>query len=139
MDAAYGGGLVRRRGLEPPRLVSTCTSSMLVYQFQHRRAKCDYTGAGILEDVESSYKPLEGLVRYGTRGSIRIDGIVRSTSGQNLAIVDLKFGNAVLSALRAAQIRDALPKELQGLPIIGLGPGGWYDLSPSLTTGQLSQ
>jgi hypothetical protein len=60
-------------------------------------------------------------VAFGTKGSIRVDGILYDKRGNPIAIYDLKTGNATLSNARIKRLKKALPKDLKELPIIQIG------------------
>jgi hypothetical protein len=47
---------------------------------------------------------MEG-VRYGSKGSIRTDVVLRNDSGEVIAIYDVKTGNAYLDAARVRELR----------------------------------
>jgi hypothetical protein len=68
--------------------------------------------------VEQSFDP-EGEVRYGKDGSIRTDVIQRNSSGNIIAIYDLKTGDAIIRPSRAAELR-AMTRAGPDVPVIEL-------------------
>jgi RHS repeat-associated protein len=57
------------------------------------------------------------LVKYGTRGSVRVD-VLEGTEEAPRAIYDLKTGTAKLTAKQIEKIRKHLPKGHQDIPIL---------------------
>jgi hypothetical protein len=71
------------------------------------KAEVDAMGNGTLE-AEQSFRPGEGVVRYGARGSVRADVVQRDAQGNVAAVYDLKTGRAMLTPARVQQIREAI-------------------------------
>ena len=57
------------------------------------------------------------VVKSGTKGSIRIDALIKGSNGKPLGIFDLKTGAAGLTTKRINQIRAQLPDALKNIPI----------------------
>lgn len=72
-------------------------------------------------DVEQSFS-LGDSVRYGFCGSIRTDVVLRDPLGKVIAVYDVKTGNAVLTASRAAEIREEVGAQAANpsIPVIEL-------------------
>jgi hypothetical protein len=95
--------------------------------FGRRVEELDLPGIG-KKGVEQSFRfDFPNFVRYGLEGSIRTDVALsdpKNPARGPIVVYDLKTGNAVLTASRAAEIRNAFDKVLNGeqerLPIIVL-------------------
>ena len=62
-----------------------------------------FRGIGFF-DVETTYS-LELNPRYGSKGSIRTDVVLRNDAGDIIAIYDVKTGGATIKPKRAAELR----------------------------------
>lgn len=69
---------------------------------------------------EVSYKN-QAVVRYGTKGSVRIDVVLGSPQNPT-ALFDLKTGSASLTQSRINEIRSHLPFGVHDIPIIEINP-----------------
>jgi hypothetical protein len=66
--------------------------------------------------VEHTYPEVEGI-RYGSKGTIRTDVVLRNEIGEVMAIYDIKTGGAYLDAKRVAELRAKTGATL-GIPVI---------------------
>lgn len=64
----------------------------------------DFEGIGF-DDVETTFS-LEPDARYGAKGSIRTDVVLRNTVGDIIAIYDVKTGKDPLGPKRVREIRE---------------------------------
>ena len=99
-------------GLDPARFG---TALHVAFALQVRFAGLPGIGPG---DVETTFS-LEPGARYGSKGSIRTDVILRDAAGDIIAIYDVKTGNADLSPRRVRQILEKT-RAAPGTPVIQL-------------------
>jgi hypothetical protein len=99
-------------GLSPARFG---TALHVAFALQVRFAGLPGIGLG---DVETTFS-LEPNARYGSKGSIRTDVILRNAAGEIIAIYDVKTGNADLSERRVNEILRKT-RAAPGTPVIQL-------------------
>jgi hypothetical protein len=67
--------------------------------------------------VEHTYPDDEPTLRYGSKGTIRTDIVLRNELGEVIAIWDVKTGGAYLSVKRVVQLRAKTGADIN-VPVI---------------------
>ena len=62
------------------------------------------------------------VVKYGTKGSSRLDAVLLDEKGNIIAVFDLKTGNAKLSTSQIDKIHANLPEGAKDVPVIEIHP-----------------